>query len=77
MAAGGYQAVSSASDVAAGVGWTAAIIGTIVSFVVAYASIAWLLKFVATNNFTAFVIYRVVLALIIGGLLVANVISPI
>ena len=43
----------------------------------AYLSIAWLLKFVATNNFTAFVIYRVVLALIIGGLLVANVISPI
>ncbi len=27
----------------------------------AYASIAWLLRFVATNNFTAFVIYRVVL----------------
>lgn len=72
VAAGGYQAVSSASDVAAGVGWTAAIIGTIVSFVVAYASIAWLLKFVATNDFTVFVIYRVILGLVIAGLLLTG-----
>ncbi len=35
------------------------------SFVVAYASIAWLLKFVAKHTFNAFVIYRIV----IGGLL--------
>lgn len=42
-------------------------VGTVVSFVVAYASIAWLLKFVAKHNFNAFVIYRIV----IGGLLLA------
>lgn len=29
------------------------------SFVVAYASIAWLLKFVAKHSFNAFVIYRI------------------
>ena len=79
VAAGSYQAISAASDISGpgGAGWLATIIGIVVSFAVAYLSIAWLLKFVATNNFTAFVIYRVVLALIIGGLLVANVISPI
>ncbi len=79
VAAGGYQAVSAASDIAApgGVGWTATIIGIVVSFAVAYASIAWLLKFVATNNFTAFVIYRVALAIVIGGLLLAGIVSPI
>ncbi|MEW2503838.1 undecaprenyl-diphosphate phosphatase [Amycolatopsis sp. NPDC047767] len=36
------------------------VVGTVVSFVVAYAAIAWLLKFVAAHTFTAFVIYRVV-----------------
>ncbi|MEV4603726.1 undecaprenyl-diphosphate phosphatase [Amycolatopsis sp. NPDC049253] len=36
------------------------VVGTLVSFAVAYASIAWLLKYVAGHTFTAFVIYRVV-----------------
>lgn len=37
------------------------VVGTVVSFVVAYASVAWLLRFVSTNRITAFVPYRVVL----------------
>lgn len=79
VAAGTYQAISAASDISApgGVGWIATFIGIVVSFVVAYASIAWLLKFVASNNFTAFVIYRVVLAILIAGLLIANVVTPV
>ena len=79
VAAGGFQAVTSASDIAGpgGVGWVATIIGIVISFVVAYASIAWLLKYVSTHDFTAFVIYRVVVGLVIGGLLLANVISPV
>lgn len=43
-------------------------VGCVVSFVVAYASIAWLLRFVATNSLRSFVSYRVVLGL---GLMVA------
>ena len=43
--------------------------GILVSFVVAYASIAWLLKFVASNNFTAFVVYRILVGLAIAALL--------
>ena len=79
VAAGGFQAVTSASDLAApgGVGWVATIIGIVISFVVAYASIAWLLKFISTNDFTAFVIYRIVVGLVIGGLLLAGVITPV
>ena len=79
VAAGGFQALTSASAISApgGVGWVATIIGIVVSFVVAYASIAWLLKFIATNDFTVFVIYRVVVGLVIGGLLLGNVISPV
>jgi undecaprenyl-diphosphatase len=34
---------------------------TFVAFIVGYSVIAWLMKFIATKNFTPFVIYRVVL----------------
>ncbi|MFI9542399.1 undecaprenyl-diphosphate phosphatase [Streptomyces sp. NPDC052016] len=44
-------------------------VGTAVSFVVAYASIAWLLRFVAKHSFTAFVIYRIVVGVLLFGLL--------
>jgi len=41
----------------------------VVSFVVAYASIAWLLRFVSRNSIIPFVWYRVALAaLLIAGL---------
>lgn len=77
IAAGLYEAVSTAPEISAagGVGWTATLIGMVVSFIVAYASIAWLLKFVASNTFTSFVIYRLALAAVIVVLLVGNVIS--
>ncbi|HEY2204654.1 MAG TPA: undecaprenyl-diphosphate phosphatase [Pseudonocardia sp.] len=48
-----------------GVGALPTAVGTVVSFVVAYASVAWLLKFVSTNRITAFVPYRVALGLAI------------
>lgn len=41
------------------------ILGVVVSFVVAYASIAWLLKFVSSNKITAFVWYRVALGAVL------------
>ena len=41
------------------VGWGPLLTGTVVSFVVAYASIAWLLQFVAKHKITVFVGYRV------------------
>ncbi|MER6256622.1 undecaprenyl-diphosphate phosphatase [Streptomyces sp. NPDC001584] len=44
-------------------------IGTAVSFAVAYASIAWLLKFVAKHSFNAFVVYRIVIGVLLFGLL--------
>ncbi len=46
-----------------GVGLGPTIVGTLVSFVVAYASVAWLLKFVAGHSIVAFVPYRVILGL--------------
>jgi len=53
------------------------IAGTVVSFVVGYASIAWLLRFVASNTFTWFVVYRVVVGVVIAVLLLAGVVTAV
>ncbi|MER7537746.1 undecaprenyl-diphosphate phosphatase [Streptomyces sp. NPDC097704] len=50
-------------------------VGTAVSFVVAYASIAWLLKYVARHSFNAFVVYRVIVGVLLLGLLGTGVIA--
>lgn len=42
-------------------GWGPTIVATVVSFVVGYAAIAWLLRYVSTNSYTPFVIYRIAL----------------
>ena len=51
------------------------IVGTAVSFVVAYASIAWLLKFVAKHSFNSFVLYRIVIGFLLLGLLGAGTLN--
>ena len=56
-----------------GVGET--VVGTVVAFVVAYASIAWLLRFVAHHPITWFVPYRVALGLVLVGLLATGAMS--
>jgi undecaprenyl-diphosphatase len=65
-AAGLLEAVSAKDDISASVGWAPTLVGVIVSFVVAYASIAWLLRYVSRHSIIVFVWYRVIL----GGLLV-------
>ncbi|MDR2896905.1 MAG: undecaprenyl-diphosphate phosphatase [Propionibacteriaceae bacterium] len=72
-----YQAASNVDAISTGVGWLPTAIATVVSFFVAYASIAWLLRFVASNRFTAFIIYRVALGLVIVALLLFGVISAV
>ncbi len=51
------------------------LVGTVVSFLVAYATIAWLLRFVAHHAITWFIPYRVGLGVLLLVLLSANVIS--
>ncbi|WP_181806907.1 undecaprenyl-diphosphate phosphatase [Streptomyces shenzhenensis] len=61
--------------VGAGVGAVPLAVGTAVSFVVAYASIAWLLKFVAKHSFNAFVVYRLVIGVVLFGLLATGTLT--
>ena len=60
----------------AGVGMGPLIVGTVVSFVVAYASVAWLLRFVARHSINGFALYRVVLGIALFGLLAGGVLEP-
>ena len=56
-------------------GWGPTLVGTVVSFVVGYAAIAWLLRYVATRSYTPFVLYRVALGTATLILLGAGVLS--
>ena len=51
------------------------VVGTLVSFVVAYGSIAWLLRFVAGHSISLFVPYRVAVGLLLLGLLATGTVA--
>jgi undecaprenyl-diphosphatase len=51
------------------------IVGTVVAFVVAYATVAWLLRFVAHHPITWFIPYRVALGVLLLVLLASGVMS--
>jgi len=76
-AAGLYEAAKSYKHIADGVGWAPTAVALVVSFAVAYAAIAWLLKFVATNRFTIFIVYRLVAGAAIAALLLFGVIQAV
>ena len=75
VAAGLLEAITKAGAISSTVGWTPTIVATVVSGVVAYATIAWLLRFVSSNKFTSFLVYRVLLGLIIIALVSAGTIA--
>ena len=56
-------------------GWTPTIVATVVSFVVGYAAIAWLLRFITTHSYTPFVLYRVALGSVTLILVATGVIA--
>jgi undecaprenyl-diphosphatase len=73
LAAGLYELPSAlGGDI--GIGQT--IVGTAVSFVVAYAAVAWLLRFVAGNSIVKFVPYRLGLAVLLIIALSAGWMTP-
>ena len=73
-AAGVFQMVEQKDGLLAfGVG--PMIVGLVVAFVIAYASIAWLLRFVAGHSLLSFVWYRVGLGALLAAVLALNIIS--
>jgi len=75
IAAGGLEAASQAKSVSASVGWGPTGLATVVAAVVAYASIAWLLRLVAHHPISVFVPYRVALGVLVIVLLATGVLT--
>ena len=78
FASGFFELFKALSDTASESSYslTQTFVATVVAFVVGYAMIAWLLKFVATKSFMPFVIYRVLLGTTVLVLLSSGVINP-
>ena len=69
------EAVTKADEISAGVGWGPTAVSVVVAFVVALASIAWLLRYVARHDFEIFVFYRIALGILVLGLVATGVTS--
>jgi len=76
-AAGVFQAAQNYHAISTGVGWGPTAVALVVSFVVAFAAIAWLLRFVASNRFTVFIVYRILAGLAVIALLVFGVVQAV
>jgi undecaprenyl-diphosphatase len=75
VAAGGFEAATQGGAVASSVGWGPTVVATLVSLVVAYVSIAWLLRLVAHHPITVFVPYRVAAGVVLAVLLATGVVA--
>jgi undecaprenyl-diphosphatase len=74
-AAGVLEAVTKSSDISNGVGWGPTLVAVAVAFVVAWGSVAWLLRYIANHDFELFVAYRIALGIIVLGLVATGVTS--
>ena len=73
LGSGFYEARRIGSD--ASVSWGPTIMATVIAFIIGFAVIAWLLRWVSTRSFTPFVIYRVGLGLLVMILLGTGVLT--
>jgi undecaprenyl-diphosphatase len=69
------QVHDEAGNISAGVGWANTLTATIVSFVVGFAAVAWLLKFIAKHSYRIFIVYRLVLGSLLIVLLATGAIA--
>jgi undecaprenyl-diphosphatase len=76
LGATALQSVTEFDNISDGVGWLNTIVATAVSFVVGYAAVAWLLKYIAGHTYSLFIGYRLVLGALLMVLLATNVIEP-
>jgi undecaprenyl-diphosphatase len=71
-----FKAISAGSDAAAGENWGILAIGCVVSGIVSFVAVRWLLRYIQTHTFTVFGWYRIALALLILTWLAFNAASP-
>jgi undecaprenyl-diphosphatase len=74
FAATGYELLK-VRDQSAGEDWNAVIVGFVVSGVVAFVAVKWLLRYVQTHRFTVFAWYRIGLGVLLLGAIAAGVLA--
>lgn len=74
VASGGFKVLKLGSD-DPNPPWGPILVATVIAFVVGYAVVAWLMKYIQTHDFKVFVIYRIVIAVVIFGLLAFGVVD--
>lgn len=70
------QVHEESGNISTGVGWANTLTATVVSFIVGYAAVAWLLKFIAKHSYSIFIAYRLVLGALLMVLLATGVLEP-
>lgn len=71
----GFQQLFDIADDPVEPAWGPIAVATLISFVIGYAVISWLLRYISTHTFRPFVIYRIGLALVLFVLLGTGVIA--
>jgi undecaprenyl-diphosphatase len=75
LGATALQVAEEYGNIAHGVGWLNTLVATVVSFVVAYASVAWLLRYVARHTYAVFIAYRLLVGALLLVLLATGVVA--
>lgn len=71
------QTVTEFGNISAGVGWGPTIVATLVSFVVAFAAVNWLLRYIARHTYSVFIVYRIGLGVLVLALLASGAVAPV
>lgn len=74
--AGILQTIDEFDNISAGVGWGPTIVATLVSFVVAFFAVSWLLRYIARHTYSIFIIYRVGLGVLVLALVGSGALAP-
>lgn len=79
LGSGGYEllgALTEDNPAGAPINWGATLLATVISFIVGWAVIKFLMKWVETRSFMPFVIYRIALGTLLIILLITGVVDP-
>jgi undecaprenyl-diphosphatase len=75
-AAAVFQTVDEFDNISNGVGWGPTLLATAVSFVVAFAAVSWLLRYIARHDYGIFIRYRIVLGALVLLLVATGAVAP-
>ena len=56
--------------------WGPTILATVIAFIVGYLVISWLIRYISTNSYMPFVVYRIALGILVIVLCSAGILDP-